>query len=129
MRLQDWPERLADYVELRRDVPFSWGGNDCSTFAAGAVEAMTGAAPSVPTAESAQQYAQLLQASGSLLALTTETLGEPIHPAYAQRGDVMLIVIDERETLGVCLGASIAAPGAAGLMTVPIDTATAAWRV
>ena len=37
-RLEDWPERLAAYVDAHRDTPFRWGQNDCATFAAGAVE-------------------------------------------------------------------------------------------
>ena len=41
-RLEDWPERLAAFVEARRAMPFRWGQNDCALFAADAVAAVTG---------------------------------------------------------------------------------------
>ncbi|MBB4620123.1 DUF6950 family protein, partial [Sphingomonas abaci] len=44
-RYPDWEARLAAYLEPLRARPFAWGRHDCSTFAAGAVEAMTGVDP------------------------------------------------------------------------------------
>ena len=41
-RLQDWPSRLAEFVESRRDVGFARGKADCCMLVADAVQAMTG---------------------------------------------------------------------------------------
>ena len=41
-RLRDWPERLDALLRSRASVPFEWGRNDCCTFVADAIEAMTG---------------------------------------------------------------------------------------
>lgn len=41
-RVEDWPERLAAFIEQRRKMPFAWGSNDCALFAADAVCAITG---------------------------------------------------------------------------------------
>lgn len=129
-RLEDWPERLAAYVDAHRDTPFRWGQNDCATFAAGAVEAITGHPMEVPIVESAQDYARFVADLGALREHVTDHLGEPLaSPAFAQRGDVVLLLVDGRDSLGVCIGAQVAAPGPTGLLVVPLSRASTAWRV
>ena len=44
-RLSNWEMLLHEYLMEKRDQPFKWGVNDCCTFSAGAVEAMTGVNP------------------------------------------------------------------------------------
>lgn len=129
-RLPDWPERLAEYLDGRRDVPFAWGKNDCATFAAGAVEAITGEPLDIPHVDSATAYAHFERDHGPLDAIVDDTLGKRLpSPAFAQRGDVVLVKLDGRDSLGVCIGAEAAAPAADGMLTVPMSTAAAAWRV
>lgn len=129
-RFDDWPERLADYLEGARGRPFCFGSHDCASFAAGAVQAMTGEAPAIPQVESAAAYLHFLRDHGPLDAIVDDTLGERLpSPAFAQRGDVVLLFVDERATLGVCIGVEAAAPGPDGMLTVPMSTASAAWRV
>jgi hypothetical protein len=128
-RHNDWPERLAAFMDERRHVPFEWGISDCSTFAADAVAAMTGERLQIPAADSPEAYARLARDQGTLAEMAEALLGEPIHPAYAQRGDVVLLVMDERETLGICVGTEIAGPGADGLALAPMSMAVAAWRI
>ena len=129
MRRQDWPERLAGFIDSRRSQPFEWGVNDCSTFAIDAVETMTGARPDLPLVATADEYARMLRDAGSLATIIGDAYGEPIHPSLAQRGDVVLLMVDGRETIAVCLGASAAAPAKDGVETVPMELAVAAWRV
>lgn len=129
-RREDWPEQLAAYLDERRDVPFAWGRQDCASFAGGAVAAMTGEAPTIPEVQSAEAYARFLRDHGPIDALVDLTLGDRLaSPAFAQRGDVVLLDLDGRDTLGVCLGAEAAAPGLDGMLTVPMAAARAAWRV
>ena len=128
-RRDDWPERLFEYMDARRSVPFAWRENDCASFACGAVYAMTGERLEIPAAESPEAYARLLRDQGPLQAMVEALLGDPIAPAYAQRGDVVLLTLEGRETLGVCVGMDIAGPGADGLALVPMACAVAAWRV
>lgn len=129
-RREDWPERLADYLDAGRDAPFAWGENDCATFAAGAIAAITDTQIEVPRVESAADYARFVLASGALHEHVVDRLGEPLgSPAHAQRGDLVLMLLDERPTLGVCIGAEAAGPGPAGLVTMPMQSARAAWRV
>ena len=41
-RVDGWPERLAEYLDRRALLPFSWGMQDCAMFAADAVKEITG---------------------------------------------------------------------------------------
>lgn len=129
MRYHDWPERLAQYLDDRRDTPFAWRANDCASFASGAVFAQRGEWPI--ELDYADEFGALRFArdGGGIRAIADATLGASIHPAYAQRGDIVLCVLDGRETLGVCVGHEVAGPSRDGMVTVPIETAVAAWRV
>lgn len=42
IRFDDWERRLNLFIESRRDVPFSWGKNDCFMFMADAIQSITG---------------------------------------------------------------------------------------
>jgi hypothetical protein len=126
-RLQDWPSRLAAYVDAAYTQPFEWGRHDCSAFAAGAVEAMTGERPPLPAYADAREAAELL-ADESLSSRVRSILGPPIAPAFAQRGDLALVEIDGRVSLAVCVGDLFAGPGADGLVMVPRVDVRMAWR-
>lgn len=129
MRREDWPERLAEYVESARAQPFAWGTHDCATFAAGAVEAVTGTRPQIPVVTSAQAFSHLVRDHGDLEHMTSDQMGPSAAPASARRGDLVLVALDGRQCLAVCLGASAAAPGESGLVMVPMHAAIAAWAV
>ena len=44
-RLPDWRARLGAHIAAHRTRPFAYGEHDCATFAAGAVQAVTGSDP------------------------------------------------------------------------------------
>lgn len=74
---------------------------------------------------------RIVAAYGSLEAMTTALLKrEPMHPAMARRGDV---VIGEdhagQDCIGVCIGGTCAFPAVNGLRIVPRSRARLAWRV
>lgn len=134
-RLDDWPSRLHAYIRSRREMPFAWGSNDCCTFAiGGGVEALTGILllPDVqrPTTEFGAARFLVERGHHDVSGLATELLGVPmITPRLAQRGDVVALLADEGVTLGICLGADVAAPGPLGLVFPPLSCALKAWRV
>lgn len=130
MRAADWPQRLGDYVESRRSTPFEYGTHDCCRFAAGAVIAMTGhnymAAFDYKNGLGAER---LIRRAGTLDALVNRTLGEPVHPSQAGRGDVVLADLERGSTLGVCLGETcVFAAEPAGLAFHPRAVIRLAWR-
>lgn len=135
MRHQDWPERLADFIESRRAEPFAWGMNDCCLFACDAVLAMTGvdAAAAYRGRYKTQRgaYALLRRIDGGgIEEAARRAWGEPLPaPLMAQRGDPVLIETEYGPGLGICLGATIACVTPSGLTTLPITAAEMVWRV
>jgi hypothetical protein len=132
-RRQDWPERLAEYVEARIDSPFAWGTNDCVTFAMDAVQLMTGVDPIASirgTWDSPLAAVQAMEPfGGTARGVVTAFMGESIDPRTARRGDVVLVENGGREVTAVCIGSHAAGPGVEGLLMVPMVDAIAAWEV
>ena len=129
-RLPDWPLRLAAYIEAARPVQFAWAVHDCCTWAAGAVEAITGSRVPLPLYDGQRSAARLLRAMGGLQVAVMDVLGSPVAPALARRGDVVLLEqLPGRPALAVCVGHAWAAPGLYGLAFGPMAEACAAWRI
>lgn len=138
-----WYAALDAHVHARADMPFAWASNDCCTFADDWVQLVRGADPMADlralylalAARSGQVGAALyaaraLREAGGLLALVVARMGAPLAGTLAQVGDVALVRDGAgRSSMGICLGAHVAAPGVAGLLMVPINQAEAAWRV
>ena len=68
--------------------------------------------------------------AGTLLQTVTSWLGDPKHPVFAQRGD---IVMKDRNTLGVCVGLHSwfvgEEHGAQGLVALPTSNCTKAFTL
>jgi hypothetical protein len=142
-RVEDWPERLAAFIEQRRKMPFAWGSNDCALFAADAVCAITGVDLGEPFRGRYDDEASLrlhgLHGANAHLAagdvsrairdMATAWLDGEISPKLAQRGDVVLVEHGGGESLAVCDGALSAAPGRRGLVFLPRSTWLSAWKV
>lgn len=130
MRVAGWESALSRLVGSRLAMPFAWGRNDCATFAADAVLAITG----VDRLEamrgrwhdtrSAMTFSRSL---GGLVRAVTSTGLESIPPALMRDGDIA-VFMGQGETLAVCLGDRLATPGKSGLVYSDMK-AKAAWRV
>lgn len=131
MRLIDWPLRYSEFGKAHMSMPFAWGSNDCCTFAAAAVEALTGRNPmaGVDTYASEIGAAKLIARAGGLKALASQYLGESVTPLMAGVGDVVLVVNEGREMLAVCNGVNVMAPAESGMVALGISAATAAWKI
>lgn len=135
-RFADWPQRLAQHLATVKAAPFAWVANDCCTFTAAGVIAITGVdrmAPLRGKYKGKAGAARLIARAGGLEALVTQFLSEKLQaPAMAGRGDVVMFAMAEPHgphALGICVGSHIAAPGPAGLVMLPLSAAVAAWRV
>lgn len=129
MRFPDWPERLAARVEECRHLPFEWGRQDCALWAADTVLALTGDDPAAEyrgTYDDERGALQLIRDAGGMRGLVN--LPEK-HPGLAQRGDVVLAVVDRRETFGIADVGGWWAPGADGLVFRPMSDVIAAFEV
>lgn len=130
MRRHDWQLRLQAFFAEKSALPFAWGSNDCAGFAGDAVEAMTGERV-LPELRGlpVRPALRALKERGGLGRTVSGALGEPVPPAFAGVGDVVLIIEDKREALGVCNGTSILAAGPRGVAVVPMTRAVACWKV
>ncbi len=101
MRLSDWEARLNEYIASKRGEAFAWGENDCCTFSAGAVEALTGVDP-MP--EYRGKYDTALGSARALGGKKLEEVLDEKFPGvpigFAQRGDLVLM----DECVGVVAG-------------------------
>lgn len=116
-RHHDWPERLFEFIESRRHMPFAWGSNDCALFPADAVQIITG----VDLAAEWRGYTTEIGAArhirdvGGMVGFTKRLREKPND--LANLGDVILASIEGRETFGIVLrDGRWAAPGADGLV-------------
>ena len=134
-RRPDWPERLAEVVAAAMGRHFAWGEHDCALFACDCAAAMTGEDPGLSFRG---RYKTARGAAGAIMRygkvrgieeLALRTLGAPIEPAFARRGDVVLVDTDLGPALGVVTAAGAAFPGPDGLTFLPITEALKAWRV
>lgn len=131
MRLPDWQLRFAEFARVRFSMPFDWGSNDCCTFTADAVNAMTGEdlRAAFPAYVGEVGALRAIAAGGGLQQLASNLLGDPMSPKMAAVGDVVLVLNAGREMLGICNGTSALAPGKDGVVVVGMDSAIAAWRI
>ncbi len=114
-RRPDWPARLGALLAAAETRPFDAHRWNCGRFALAAVEAMTGARPSVRVLPS-------LEASADSASFPR------VPPAFARPGDVVLAGGPPR--LGVVVDCGRAAfVGPRGLVRVPLTTCTTAWRI
>lgn len=134
-RRGDWYSSLSQYIDQTFRMPFAYGAFDCTLFAAGAVEAMTG------LNLHADFLGRYTTRAGGFRALKklgfadhvayVASLFEEVHPAMAQIGDIAVIDTDDGQGLGIVQGSRIyvTQPGANGLGLVDLLRASRAFRV
>lgn len=134
-RLEDWAERLAALVEDLRMQPFAWGVQDCVTVAADGVQAVTGADPHLARGAYATEAeaAAILAAHGGLegyvAAMMAAFGAAECLPAFAQRGDPVLVEVGNELLCGTVAGEAVAVPGLDRLRFVPAARIRRAWAV
>jgi hypothetical protein len=66
---------------------------------------------------------------GSVRERCEALFGAVLPVAFAQRGDLVLMMMEGRETLAICAGDYLAGPGENGMLFVPRAAGVCAWRV
>lgn len=130
MRLEAWEVALAATLDAWAGRAFAYGEADCARFVAEAVEAQTGQdfyAPFRGRYKSAAASVRALRThgAGDLAATITAALGEPVHPAFAGRGDIVMM----DGNAGVCAGLWSWFVGEAGLEKRATADCQTAWKV
>ena len=127
-RLDNWPALLAQYFLEKKDQPFVWGENDCCRFADGAVIAITGQSMMQSFDYTTEKQALRLLKT-RLEELASKELGQSIRPAFAQRGDVVLVQRGEMPALAVCDGTVWHGAGLTKMETGQMSEAIFCWKV
>jgi len=128
VRFHDYPERLAEFIESRRSMPFEWGVTDCCLFAADGVLAQTGIdlAANWRGYSTAREAAGLIQRVGGLAAFAEALTEKPVGRAF--RGEVVLVELDGRDTFGLVAGnGHWCGPGESGIVFRPMAEALRAF--
>jgi len=128
----DWQSRLSAYLASRRGMAFAWGSNDCATFAAGAIEAMTGE-------DLRASFGNYTTEAGAVRALrragfdgvggVADRYFTRVTAGRAMPGDLCLVPGDDGGALAV-VGSGVAyvvTPHFVGL--VPLTAASVFWKV
>lgn len=126
IRLSDWEARLIAYIAEKRGEAFAWGQNDCCTFSAGAVKAITG---KDPMPEFRGKYDTALGSvrilEGKKLEQVLDEKFSEVPIGFAQRGD--LVMLDG--CVGVVAGDYAWLVAEDGLERVKRPLWDKAWRV
>lgn len=122
---------------------FAFGAFDCCLWSAGWAQIATGADPAADLRgyDSKTAAYRIVSTYGSIEKMVTTLLGrDPIHPAFAQRGDIVLVrdrgamgaeidMTGAPEGLGICLGLQSAFPRDKGLTMIRTLEASVAWKI
>jgi len=130
VRFSNWPKLLDSYLAKCSSIPFAYGKQDCVLFAIGSAKAITGVNQDIgvePWSNTKEAAQRLAEVDNDITVVMQ--WAEEIDPAYAGTGDIAMLEIDGRNSLGVFLGTRIAGPGETGLVFISRARATKAWRV
>jgi len=135
MRLEGWEGRLAQLCAGAQAMPFQRGLHDCCTFARQVEVALTG----VTLFGDSGRWRTPAGAVRALRRMGYATIRDMLDarllacaPAMARRGDLIMADApgaDDMGALAVVIGAQAVLPGPAGLLRVPVLSATAGWRI
>lgn len=130
MRIEGWDAALNALFDDWAARRFEYGAADCARFVAEAVQAQTGTDFYAPFRGKYTTLAGSVKAlrkigAGDLAATITAALGDPVHPAFAGRGDVVML----DGNAGVCAGTMSWFVGEAGLEQRATAACQTAWKV
>jgi cell wall-associated NlpC family hydrolase len=145
-RLEDWPQRLAQYLRAHAQTPFVWGSNDCSLFTCGAIQAQTGIDVAAPfrgqyttSFSAAKAMSRYVGKTGALSLLETSAvkltaqygIAALASPKLAQRGDVVLFDTLLGPALGIVGldGITFRSVGPDGVVVGAMAQVRRAWRI
>lgn len=137
MKKHGWPEALHEYIAAAHSREFAYGVFDCALFCADWAQIATGVdhASELRGYDSMKDAYKIIAGYGSIEKMVTALMGrDPIHPAFAHRGDIVLFrdhpsLNGASEGLGICEGVHSWVPRDKGLLHVRTLEAAAAWKV
>ena len=126
------PDKLQEYLDSVRDVPYVWASHDCAMFSAKWKRFELGIDRFVSAilahgCDSALKFRRLTQRR-SLLLLTEDVLG-PSVTGTPERGDVVLLQYQGVSALGIAAPPVVLYAGPNGTEACALSFVTHFWRV
>lgn len=133
-RLENWRSELFNYVAEHKDQEFKYGKFDCCLFGAGAISAQTG----VDIAEKYRGKYRSLKGGFKLLRkdgyksysdFISKHLNEIESAAFAQVGDIGIVVTDDGEAICIIMGAFAIGVSENGLVQFQLNHINRVFRI
>jgi hypothetical protein len=140
-RLGNWQTRLSEYIVSKATTKFRYGVLDCGLFLAGAIEAMTGEDVAEGLRGHYKNRKEAFEAIREMCGTpTTEAIAahlaqkhgvKEVPILFAQAGDAVVLRHGRRSSLGIVAmhGTEIITPYKDGLLRLPLESATKAYRI
>lgn len=144
-RFDDWPGRLDAAIRAAATRPFAWGSHDCCSWACDTVLHFTGTDLMAPLrgryGDARSAAVAMRRYAGAGLEAVARRLAdghwlEDVPPGFAQRGDVVLALVDtptgsRADALGLVSinGRDALFAGGIGLVALPLRHCRLAWRI
>jgi len=135
-RCDNWPGKLALFIEEKRHQPFDWVRNNCCFFACDWLAILTGKDPAAEYREritSDLSAARVLKEEGGAIGIAEKVceanrwFKTPLK--LARRGDIAALDTPDGQAIGVVIGAMVAFAGTHGVEFRPLSSCRRAWRV
>jgi hypothetical protein len=131
IRRSDWLEKMWSTIEQHQSKPFAWGDNDCCLFSAKVVDAMCDSTFAEKLKEKYHDQDSAIKyivEEGGIEAAVSNYLGKS-KTGRAQRGDVVMFDGSLGDTLGICVGNTIAAVSESGVIYMPRSVTICYWTI
>lgn len=130
-RKEDWHDRMWAMLDTLADSSFEYGKIDCCIFAAKLVDSMCETeyekelVKHYQDENTAKAY---IEVSGGLEEAVSSYLGQS-KQGKPQRGDVVMFAGELGQTLGICVGSTIASISSDGVVFVPRNLTICYWTI
>ena len=127
-RIVDRYNLLTDHIENSRLLPFEWGKNDCVTFALRYVEKLIDKdlVDRFCIWKSEEEAEKKIKVFGKDLIEATTNCADGLglrkkDVRFLKRTDILVIDGINGQTIAICVGDKLIAPGPVGIVFMPID--------
>jgi len=130
-RRHDWADKMFSTIKDHESLPFEYGKNDCCSFVARIVDAMCDTEHEKALLQNYHDEPTALEyikRSGGIEKAVEAYIGIA-KQGRPHRGDVVLIHVNDRDALGICIGREIAVKTTDGVSYVDRSVLLKFWSI
>ena len=135
MRSHDWPEKLYEVINESKHKAFEWGTHDCALFSCDCIKAMIDIdyaknfRGKYKSEKGSWRALEKIEGVKSLSELADKFLGDRIELSHSGRGDLVVLMEENREVLGIVTGIHAAFLSPEGVQMRALNECKFAWKV